>query len=58
MHVVMVSKACIVGAYQRKLEELAKQPEMRLTVLVPPAWRDSRGQQMMERVYTEGYDCG
>ena len=56
MHVVMVSKACIVGAYQRKLEELAKLPEMRLTVLTPPAWRDSRGLQTMERVYTQGYD--
>lgn len=55
MRIVMLSKACVVGAYQRKLEELAKQPEMVLTVLVPPSWRDSRGEQVLERAYTEGY---
>ena len=55
MHVVMLSKACVVGAYQRKLEELAKQPELVLTVLVPPSWRDSRGEQVLERAFTAGY---
>ena len=43
MRVVMLSKACIVGAYQRKLEELARLPGLELTVLVPPSWRDDRG---------------
>lgn len=56
MRVVMISKACIVGAYQRKLEELAQFPEMELTVLVPPNWQDTRGQQPLERVFTRGYD--
>lgn len=55
MRVVMLSKACVVGAYQRKLEELAKQPEMNLTVLVPPSWRDSRGEQVLERAFVQGY---
>ncbi len=55
MRVVMLSKACVVGAYQRKLEELASQPEIVLTVLVPPSWRDSRGEQVLERAFTEGY---
>ena len=56
MRVLMVSKACIVGAYQRKLEELACLPEMELTVVVPPYWRDERGTLELERQHTEGYD--
>ncbi|NOX62680.1 MAG: glycosyltransferase family 4 protein [Chloroflexi bacterium] len=56
MRVVMLSKACIVGTYQRKLEELAKCPDLDLTVLTPPAWRDSRGEQILERVFTRGYE--
>ena len=56
MHVVMISKACIVGAYQKKLEELAREPDMRLTVLTPPAWKDDRGEQLLERVFTRGYE--
>ncbi len=56
MHVVMLSKACIVGAYQRKLEELAALPDIKLTVLVPPGWRDDRGEQALERVFTRGYE--
>jgi glycosyltransferase involved in cell wall biosynthesis len=51
----MLSKAVIVGAYQRKLEELARLPEVELIVLTPPAWRDSRGATRLERVYTTGY---
>ncbi|MFN2289822.1 MAG: glycosyltransferase [Anaerolineae bacterium] len=56
MRVLMVSKACLVGAYQRKLEELAALPEMELTVLVPPYWRDERGLVELERAHTEGYE--
>jgi len=52
----MLSKACLVGAYQRKLEELAKLPDVALTVVVPPSWRDERGVQPLERAYTQGYD--
>ena len=55
MHVVMLSKACIVGAYQSKLEALAQEPDIRLTVLAPPSWRDDRGEQKLERVFTQGY---
>ncbi|HHB91373.1 MAG TPA: glycosyltransferase family 1 protein [Anaerolineae bacterium] len=55
MHVVMLSKACIVGAYQKKLEELARFPDLRLTVIVPPSWKDDRGEQRLERVFTQGY---
>ena len=55
MHVVMISKACIVGTYQKKLEALAQEHDIRLTVLVPPSWRDDRGEQKLERVFTQGY---
>ncbi len=52
----MISKACIVGAYQKKLEELARLPDVALTVFVPPSWRDSRGVTCLERSHTAGYD--
>jgi glycosyltransferase involved in cell wall biosynthesis len=52
----MVSKACIVGAYQTKLEELARLPDIELTVAVPPFWRDERGITALERRHTAGYD--
>jgi glycosyltransferase involved in cell wall biosynthesis len=51
----MISKACIVGAYQKKLEELARFDDVELTVIVPPYWRDERGMMPLERVYTAGY---
>jgi len=57
MRVLMLSKACVVGTYQRKLEEMARLPEVTLRVLVPPEWRDpDRGTLPLERVYVEGYD--
>ncbi|MBZ0285453.1 MAG: glycosyltransferase family 4 protein [Anaerolineae bacterium] len=52
--VLMISKACIVGIYQRKLEEIARLGVDLLT-LVPPSWKDERGETRLERVYTEGY---
>ncbi|MGD8465985.1 MAG: glycosyltransferase [Anaerolineae bacterium] len=55
MRVLMVSKACVVGAYQKKLEELARQPGMDLTVVVPPYWKDERGTTNLERQHTTGY---
>jgi glycosyltransferase involved in cell wall biosynthesis len=54
MRVLMLSKACIVGIYQRKLEEIAKLG-VELLTLVPPSWKDERGETKLERVYTEGY---
>ena len=55
MRVLMVSKACLVGSYQRKLEEIARQPDVELTVVVPPSWRDAQGELELERAHVEGY---
>ncbi len=56
MRVLMLSKACIVGAYQRKLEELAaRAPEMTLMVAVPPGWKDKGGITRLELAHTRGY---
>jgi len=52
----MISKACIVGVYQKKLEELARFPDVELTVVVPPYWRDERGVMRLEREHTQGYE--
>ncbi|MGH2522307.1 MAG: glycosyltransferase [Anaerolineales bacterium] len=56
VRVLMLSKACVVGAYQRKLEEIAACSELELMVAVPPAWRDERGVLRLERAHTQGYE--
>ncbi|MGH2536889.1 MAG: glycosyltransferase [Candidatus Promineifilaceae bacterium] len=55
MRVLMVSKACLVGAYQTKLEAIARHKDVELTVVVPPSWRDPAGTLYLERAHTEGY---
>ena len=56
MRVLLLSKACVVGAYQKKLEEIAKYDGVVLTAVVPPEWRDERGTLRLERAHTTGYD--
>lgn len=51
----MISKACVVGMYQRKLEELARFPQMELSLVVPPAWRERGRVLCLEKMYTSGY---
>lgn len=51
----MISKACVVGMYQRKLEELARFPQMELSLAVPPAWREGGNVLRLEKMYTSGY---
>jgi glycosyltransferase involved in cell wall biosynthesis len=51
----MISKALVVGAYQRKAEELARLPGMDLMVVVPPSWVLEGKPQRLERSYTAGY---
>ncbi len=55
MRILMLSKACVVGAYQRKLEEMARLPGVELAVIVPPSWRDPSGELRLERAHVEGY---
>ncbi len=56
MRILMLSKACIVGAYQRKLEEIASgAPDLELIVAVPPFWKDERGITPLERAHLNGY---
>lgn len=50
MRVLMLSKALVVGAYQRKLELLAAEG-LDLHVVVPPRWAG----QPLEREHTSGY---
>lgn len=54
MRVLMLSKALVVGIYQRKLEWIAKQG-VELLALTPPSWNDERGAMPLERAYIEGY---
>jgi glycosyltransferase involved in cell wall biosynthesis len=56
VRVLMVSKALVVGIYQKKLEELARLPGVELTAVVPPYWRDAAGRLELERRYTTGYN--
>jgi glycosyltransferase involved in cell wall biosynthesis len=46
----------VVGAYQKKAEELAALPGVELTVAVPPVWIEPGvGPQPLERRFTAGY---
>lgn len=55
MRVMMVSKACLVGSYQTKLEAIAGHDGVELAVVVPPVWEDPAGPVTLERSHTEGY---
>lgn len=55
MRILMVSKACLVGSYQTKLEAIAAHEGVELTVVVPPVWRDPAGDVRLERSHTQGY---
>jgi glycosyltransferase involved in cell wall biosynthesis len=51
----MISKACIVGAYQTKLESIAAQDGVELTVVMPSYWQEGAHHLMLERAHTRGY---
>jgi glycosyltransferase involved in cell wall biosynthesis len=55
MRVLMVSKACVVGIYQRKIEEIARYADVELVLVVPPSWRDPAGEIPLEYAHTQGY---
>ena len=52
----MISKALVIGAYHSKLSQLAAQPNVQLTAIVPPSWRDERGELKLERTTGDGYN--
>jgi len=56
MRILMISKACLTGIYQRKLEEIAHFPDVELMVVVPPSWRDGSRSIRLERAHTAGYE--
>jgi glycosyltransferase involved in cell wall biosynthesis len=57
MRVLMLSKACLVGIYQRKLEYIARHPAISaLQVVVPPFWREGGRLTPLERAYIQGYE--
>ena len=56
MRVLYISKALVVGTYQRKLEEIAKFPDVELRAIVPPYWREGDYRQELEPRYTAGYE--
>jgi glycosyltransferase involved in cell wall biosynthesis len=51
----MISKACYVAAYRRKLEELAALPDLDLTLVVPPYWSQNGRRAPLEPGHTDGY---
>ena len=55
MRVLMISKACIRGSYQKKLEELARFDDIDLTVIVPRFWKEKGRKIDLEKTYTAGY---
>ncbi len=55
MRVLMVSKACLSGSYQTKLEAIAAHDGVELAVVVPPVWEDPAGPVTLERSHTNGY---
>jgi glycosyltransferase involved in cell wall biosynthesis len=56
VRVLMLSKALVVGAYQVKLEEMARQRDIDLTVVVPAFWREGSHITSLQRVHTSGYE--
>lgn len=56
MRVLYISKALVVGTYQRKLEEIAKYPDVELRAIVPPYWREGEYRQELETRFTSGYE--
>lgn len=56
MRILILSKAMIAGAYQRKAEELAALPGVELTVAVPPNWKEPNvGVNKLDRRRDRGY---
>jgi glycosyltransferase involved in cell wall biosynthesis len=55
LRVTIISKAFVVGAYQTKLEEIARASDIALTAVVPASWREGRHEVRLQRAHTQGY---
>jgi glycosyltransferase involved in cell wall biosynthesis len=56
LRVLIASKILLVGAYRRKLDEIAAQPDVDLIAVVPPSWREPGGRELtLEPGPTRGY---
>jgi glycosyltransferase involved in cell wall biosynthesis len=55
LRVVILSKALVVGAYHSKLKQLAAHPDLELIAVVPPSWRDERGELRLEPTPADDY---
>lgn len=55
LRVLMLSKALVIGAYQKKAEELARIPDVELTVAVPPLWKEGSHHIHLQRAFVSGY---
>jgi glycosyltransferase involved in cell wall biosynthesis len=55
MRVLILSKACLVGAYQTKLELIGQSKDIELLAIVPPYWDDPAGRIDLQRSHTKGY---
>ncbi|MDP2726267.1 MAG: glycosyltransferase [Dehalococcoidia bacterium] len=51
----MISKACYLAAYRRKLVEMASLSGVDLTLIVPPYWQMGRRRAVLEEGETDGY---
>ena len=55
MRVVMISKALVVGAYRQKATAMASEPDIDLTVVVPPYWREGKDRLGLEETASPNY---
>ncbi len=56
MKVLILSKALLVETYRRKLEFIARDPDVALVAVVPPSWREPRvGRLFLEPTRSSSY---
>jgi glycosyltransferase involved in cell wall biosynthesis len=56
LRALIASKALIVGAYQRKLDEIAAHDDVELIAVVPPSWREGGFERRIERPQDARYE--
>jgi glycosyltransferase involved in cell wall biosynthesis len=55
VNIVLVSKALVVGEYQRKLEAMAAYSDVELVCVVPRSWKTEGSELRLEAAHTHGY---